>query len=101
MEILTQPRQSGKTTKLLKMLAEDRDLIMVVANQIQRTHTRERSKTFCKCLNVTNRIHSIQDLVFQRVTTMPINPKFVIDELDMSLDMLFRGHITTATRTPL
>ena len=92
------PRQSGKTTMLLKQLDADPTLLLVTYSVNSKEYAKIQSKDICEN-NVTNRIFTIHEIMEGRHKGLVSDPRLLIDELEMCLEVLLNTSIKECTMT--
>lgn len=100
MLIQTRPRQSGKTTKLLKKMAENEDCILIVYNLKEKRQLVDKiRREVWKITNAWDRIFSISDLTNVDQIRKLNNKIILIDEFQYVLEELFKQKIDTCYGT--
>lgn len=92
MEIKKQPRQSGKTTDIAKMLKKNRKAIAIVS-------TMRAKKYLCETFNIKEK--KVFPLAYVLVNPGHINreTEIYIDEIGCCMDTILVGKIIYATHT--
>lgn len=94
MKLFIQPRQTGKTTKLIKWMQEDVNRVLLVPNQMMVKQIEEQYSEF----KGTKRILTLRDYLHIG-HTMPRKTEVAVDELDLVLDSVARHRIKLSTLT--
>jgi hypothetical protein len=89
MLIKIQPRQTGKSYDIAKMMKEDKDIICVQPTEMQKTH-------FCHTFGIDkNRVVTFSNFI----NLKPRYSKVIIDEIGGCLNVYCRSNILYATHT--
>lgn len=101
MKVISQKKQSGKTTELLNYLKYDERTILIVPTEAQAVELRRTAARHqdVDITTVANRIYSATKFAVESRGRIPADARLLFDELDSILAATFRGVPHRATIT--
>lgn len=96
MKFINRGRQGGKTTELLRLMAENDDLVYVAPTQAQAQYAYQMSRSLAPSVE-RDRFISVDQAV---KTRLPHGKRIVVDELKSTLHRMFNATVFAVTDSP-